>query len=84
MASAAIEDKSLGTVSVGLLSAVGIVLETDCIAHLVEQFLWCLWHANLLESVSVSRWGQKTERTREKGIEKVRKMNRSGAGTGLH
>ena len=50
MAFAVIEYKSLGPVDVGLLSAVGLVLEMNCVAHLVEQLLWSLWHAKALES----------------------------------
>ena len=49
MAFVVIEDESLGPVDVGLLGAVGIVLKTDCFAHLVEQLLWSLRHANLLD-----------------------------------
>ena len=44
-----IEDKALGPIDVGLLGAVGIVLKTNCIAYLVEQLLWSLRHANLLD-----------------------------------
>jgi hypothetical protein len=39
------EDKSLGPVGVGPLGAIGIALETNCIAHLVEQLLGSLLHA---------------------------------------
>jgi hypothetical protein len=39
-----IENKALGPVDVGLLGAVGIVLEPNCIAHLVEQLLGSLCH----------------------------------------
>ena len=42
-----IEDKALGPVDVGLLGAVGIVLEPNCIAHLIEQLFGSLCHANL-------------------------------------
>ena len=39
-----IENKVLGPVDVGLLGAVGIVLEPNCIVHLVEQLLGLLCH----------------------------------------
>ena len=50
MAFVVIEHKALGPVDVGLLGAVGIVLEPNCIAHLVEQLLGLLCHANLPKS----------------------------------
>jgi hypothetical protein len=44
------EDKAPGPIDVGLLGAVGIVLEPYCIAHLDEQFLGSLYHASLRKS----------------------------------
>jgi len=42
-----IEDKAPSPVDVGLLSAVGIVLEPNCVAHAVEQLLRSLCDASL-------------------------------------
>jgi hypothetical protein len=44
MAFVVIEDKALGPVDLGLLGAVSIVLELNCIAHLIEQVLGLLCH----------------------------------------
>ena len=42
--------KALGPIDVGFLGAVGIVLESYCIAHLVERYLGLLCHASLQKS----------------------------------
>ena len=42
-----LEDEALGQTDIGLLDAVGIVLEPYCIAYLVAQLLGSLRQANL-------------------------------------